>query len=501
MDWWWREFLQKKRINRIYSEWHRKETMKKEISLIIILGALVLISGVCNKKDNGNTIPASVGSVEIWMTKADGAALLAKQTQPVNFTAGLSSAPAIQVDTTVTLQTVDGFGYTLTGSSAYLLNRMGTEARATLLKEFFGSGATDLRVSYLRISMGASDLSPAVFSYDDLPAGQTDPNLARFSLAADTVDLIPVLKEILQINPSIKILGSPWSAPIWMKSNGNSIGGSLLPIYYSAYAQYFVKYIQAMKARGIQIDAITIQNEPEHGGNNPSMLMTASEQTDFVKNHLGPAFRTAAINTKIIVWDHNCDNPNYPITVLNDPAAKAFVDGSAFHLYAGGVGALSGVHAAHPDKNLYFTEQWTGANGSFGGDLIWHIKNVIIGTMRNWSKVALEWNLANDPAFGPHTPGGCTECKGAVTIDGAAYTRNVSYYIIAHASKFVPPGSVCISSNEMSGISQVVFKRPDGKKVMIAVNESNANASFSILYKNQAANLNLPAKSVATYIW
>lgn len=475
------------------------KNLKLVTSLSLIL--FIFIFGVCKKEEKQGTLPVSAGSVEVWMTKADGSILFEKQSPSINFTAGLISSPVIQVDTTVTMQTVDGFGYTLTGSSAYLLNRMGGQARATVLKEFFGKGATELGVSYLRISMGASDLSPSVFSYNDLPAGQTDPSLSQFSLAADTVDLIPVLKEILQLNPSIKIMGSPWSAPVWMKSNGSSIGGSLLPAYYSSYAQYFVKYIQSMKAKGITIDAVTIQNEPEHGGNNPSMLMTALQQADFIKNHLGPAFRAAGITTKIIVWDHNCDNPNYPITIMNDPAAKPFVDGAAFHLYAGNVGALSGVQAAHPDKNLYFTEQWTGANGTFGGDLIWHTKNVIIGTMRNWSRIALEWNLANDPSYGPHTPGGCTECKGAITIDGPTYTRNVSYYIIAQASKLVVPGSVRIGTNDISGLSQVAFQRPDGKKVMIALNEGNNPVTFAIGYKNQTAVHTLPAQSVATYSW
>jgi glucosylceramidase len=474
-------------------------TIKLSTTLLLLI--FIFAFGVCKKAEKENTLPPSAGTVEVWMTKANGTVLFEKQVSSPQFTAGLTSSSVVQVDTTTTMQVVDGFGYTLTGSSAYLLNRMGAPARATVLKEFFGNGTTDLGVSYLRISIGASDLSPTVFSYNDLPAGQTDPSLSQFSLAADTVDLIPVLKEILQLNPSIKIMGSPWSAPVWMKSNGSSIGGSLLPAHYSSYAQYFVKYIQAMKAKGITIDAVTVQNEPEHGGNNPSMLMTATQQADFIKNHLGPAFRAAGITTKIIVWDHNCDNPNYPITIMNDPAAKAFVDGAAFHLYAGNVGALSGVQAAHPDKNLYFTEQWTGANGNFGGDLIWHTKNVIIGTMRNWSRIALEWNLANDPSYGPHTPGGCTECKGAITIDGSAYTRNVSYYIIAQASKFVIPGSVRIATNDISGLSQVAFKRPDGKKVMIALNEGNTPISFAIGYKNQTAVHALPPQSVATYIW
>lgn len=256
-----------------------------------------------------------------------------------------------------------------------------------------------------------------------------------------------------------------------------------------------------MTVKGINLHAITVQNEPQHGGNNPSMVMSALQQADFVKNHLGPAFRTAGITTKIVVWDHNCNNPNYPITIMDDPAAKVFVDGSAFHLYEGEIGAMSGVHAAHPDKNLYFTEQWTGANGSFDGDLKWHVKNVIIGSMRNWSKVALEWNLANDPAYQPHTPGGCSECKGAVTISGSVASRNVSYYIIAHASKFITPGSVRIESTTGTSVSNAVFLRPDGKKVMLLVNENGAAVNVNVKIKDKWAVVNIPANAVVTYIW
>lgn len=296
-------------------------------------------------------------------------------------------------------------------------------------------------------------------------------------------------------------MGTPWSPPTWMKDNGNSIGGKLKPEYYSVYANYFVKYIQAMKAEGITIDAVTIQNEPQHDGNNPSMRMEATEQRDFIKNHLGPAFQTAAINTKIIIWDHNCDNPNYPITILNDPDAKKYIDGSAFHLYAGDINALSTVKAAHADKNLYFTEQWTSSTGDFGGDLKWHLRNVIIGSMRNWSKTALEWNLANDPSFGPHTPGGCTQCKGALTISGSTVTKNVAYYIIAHASKFVPTGSTRISSTHSGNILSVAFKRADGKKVLIVLNDNDNTSSFNIRYNNKLALTSLPGGSVGTYIW
>ncbi|HVF95742.1 MAG TPA: glycoside hydrolase family 30 beta sandwich domain-containing protein, partial [Flavisolibacter sp.] len=390
----------------------------------------------------------------------------------------------------------------LTGGSAEVINTLNASKKGELLQELFGSAATSISVSYLRISIGASDLNATPFTYDDMPAGQTDLTLANFSLAPDMTNLVPLLKEILAINPNIKILATPWSPPVWMKDNNSFIGGSLQLQYQAVYAQYFVKYIQAMKAQGITIDAVTPQNEPLHPGNNPSLLMPATQQTEFIKAHLGPAFQAANITAKIIIYDHNCDKPDYPISILNDPAAKAFINGSAFHLYAGDISALSTVRNAHTDKAIYFTEQYTASNGNFGGDLKWHLKNVIIGSMRNWSRNALEWNLANNSSFGPHTPGGCTTCKGAITIDIAnTFTRNVAYYIIAHASKFVPPGSVRIASTSSGNLQNVAFKTPAGKRVLIVENDGGNGEAFNIRYNGKWTVVSLEAGAVATFIW
>jgi len=476
-----------------------------KILIAVIIGWLCINADCSSKKQpdpppNPPTPPVVTSGITAWITTGDRGNLLQKQSSLISFTAATNTNPTVEVDSTITYQTVDGFGYTLTGGSAYHINRLSAAQKTSLLQELFGSSETSIGVSYLRISIGASDLNAEVFSYDDMPAGQTDVNLTNFNLSKDTVDVIPLLKEILLINPNIKIMGSPWSAPVWMKDNGSSIGGSLQLQYYSVYAQYFVKYIQAMRAKGITIDAITPQNEPQHGGNNPSMVVSATQEADFIKNHLGPAFQAAAISTKIIIWDHNCDNASYPITILNDAAAKQYINGSAFHLYAGNISALSTVHAAHPDKHLYFTEQWTAGSGSFDGDLKWHLRNVIVGSMRNWSRIALEWNLANDGGYNPHTPGGCTECKGALTLDGAV-NRNVSYYIIGHASKFVTPGSVRIESNNVATVFNAAFKTPDGKKVLIVINDGTAASTFNIKYKGQIAIATLAAGAAATYIW
>jgi glucosylceramidase len=479
--------------------------MQRSYFIIPFLSCLVGFNCLCTKSkgnnNNNNNPGTAIPDAEFWLTTSNGVTALEKQSPSLVWGTVANGNSFIDIDTTTVMQTVDGFGYTLTGGSAYLINHMGSVEKSALLNELFGGGASSIGVSYLRVSIGASDLNASVFSYDDMPTGQTDVALSHFSLSQDTVDFIPVLKQILTINPNIKILGSPWSPPVWMKDNGSSIGGGLLPQYYSVYAQYFVKYIQAMQAKGITVDAITIQNEPQYGGNNPSMVMAASQQADFIKNNLGPAFQAAVINTKIIVWDHNCDNPNYPITVLNDAAASQYINGSAFHLYGGDISALSTVHAAFPDKQLYFTEQWTGANETFSDNLKWHLKNVIIGSMRNWSRIALEWNLANDPTYNPHTPGGCTECKGAVTINGSGFTRNVGYYIVAHASKFVPPGSVRIGSNIAGGITNVAFKTPSGKRVVIAVNDGTGNVPFNIRFNGKWITTLLPAGGVGTYIW
>ena len=475
--------------------------------LLVAVVMTAISSFKCKQGTDPGTTPVipptnAVNEVDFWLTKSDETVKLEKQTTILTFGTPVNQYPNIDIDESAVFQSVDGFGYTLTGGSADVISTLNTAKRQELLQELFGAGGNSIGISYLRISIGASDLSAAPFSYDDMPAGQTDTSLANFSLAQDTVNFIPLLKEILAINPNIKILATPWSPPVWMKDNSSFIGGSLKQQYHQVYAQYFVKYIQKMKAEGITIDAITPQNEPLNPANNPSLQMPATQQADFIKNNLGPSLQAAHLTTKIIIYDHNCDKPEYPIAILNDPAAKAFINGSAFHLYAGDISAMSSVQRVHPDKALYFTEQYTSSTGGFGGDLKWHLKNVVIGSMRNWSRTALEWNLANNGAFGPHTPGGCDICKGAITIESnSAFTRNVAYYIIAHASKFVPAGSVRIASTNAGDLNNVTFKTPAGKKVLIVENDGNSAGSFNIKYNGKWVVVSLDAGSVGTFIW
>ncbi|GAB2763276.1 glucosylceramidase [Actinomadura fibrosa] len=436
------------------------------------------------------------------MTRGDQSHKLQKQPGILAFTKTPNSYPSIKVTTSETFQTVEGFGFTLTGGSAEVINTLNSTKKQELLEQLFGNSENAIGISYLRISVGASDLNSSTFSYNDLPAGETDEDLSEFSLEPDMDGVISLLREILEINPNIGIMATPWSPPVWMKDNQSTIGGNLLPQYYDVYANYLVKYVQEMEKLGIEIDALTPQNEPLHAGNNPSMHMTASEQAEFIKNSLGPAFRAAELDTKIIIYDHNADNPGYPIAVLNDAGARQYISGSAFHLYAGDISALSTVHDAYPNKDIYFTEQYTASNGDFGGDLKWHLKNVIIGSMRNWSKTALEWNLANNTSFGPHTEGGCTTCKGAITVtSSSSYLQNVGYYIIAHVSKFVPVGSVRISSNIIGNLQNVAFRTPSGEKVLIVLNDGNSFESFNIEYDGKKVTTGLNQGAVGTFVW
>src|SRR5580692_9116835 len=377
------------------------------------------------------------GSVQVWLTNADKSALFEAQKPLLRFSPAKSEEPTIEIDDQKTFQTVDGFGFALTGGSAQHLAHMDARKRASLLKELFAVDAGNIGISYLRISIGSSDLNDHVFSYDDLPGGGTDPQLAKFSLAPDGQDLIPVLKEILAINPEIQLLGSPWSPPAWMKTNNNPKGGRLRTEDYAVYANYFLKYLQEMRAEGITVGAITIQNEPLNDKNTPSMLMSAEEQALFLKDDLGPAFKVA------------------------------------------------GVHNAFPLKNLYFTEFMAVEPTESGRiSIAKPVVGTFIGALGNWSRNVLLWNLAANSKFEPHTDnGGCPICQGAVTIDSDKVTRNLAYYAMAHFSKFVRPGSVRIASSSPATLPNIAFKAADGKAVLIVVNEGKSRQDFRVQYR------------------
>ena len=471
---------------------------------------------------------ASAQTITGWETSNDRSMLFTQQEETVEFTVNKSERPTyIVVDPARSYQTMEGFGFALTGGSAEHLIKMSPAARHEILQEMFDP-VNGVGFSYIRLTLGASDLNSFVFSYDDMPAGKEDFKLKNFSLAQDLKDVVPVMYEILGINPNITIMSSPWSAPVWMKESGDVRGGRLRKDCYRVYAEYFAKYVKAMAKEGIHIDAVTIQNEPLNSRNTPSMPWDPADQIEFVKDPLGPVFEAEGIDTDIIVFDHNCDRPDYALAIYNDPEAAKYVEGAGFHHYRGDLSAMSYVYEARPDKKIYFTEQMTTERpGSEKIAISSPVKRLIIGITRNWSSNVILWNLAADPLNDPHTDnGGCSMCQGAITIDGDKVTRNIAYYVIAHASKLVPPGSkrifstapgervISIAEDEQHPtfwrtnviekadvLDNVTFLTPQGKIVMIVSNDSWSKRDVSIQYNGKFATLRLAPGSVATYVW
>ena len=379
------------------------------------------------------------------------------------------NVPHLYIDASQSYQTIDGFGFTLTGGSAQHFMEMHPSRRTRLLRELFG----ELNISVMRVSIGASDLDPDPYSLDDV---WMDVDLAHFSMERELRYKIPLLKEMYAINPKIQLMGTPWSAPFWMKDNEYTAGGSLKPEMFAVYARYLVKYLQAMQNEGLPLHSMTIQNEPLNWKNNPSMYMLGPDQGIFIKDHLAPAMAAAGLSTKLIIFDHNLDYPEYAVKLLNDPDLKKLVVGSAFHMYSGTIDSMGYVHWRHPDRDVYFTEQFMPADGNFEGVLMWHAKNIWIGGLNNWAKQVMEWNLSSNPSLTPHTIGGCSNCNGAITIDGNnVQRRNVAYFLMAHASPYILPGSVrigsWISDSETSQhIDHVAVQSPNGETVVLLAN-------------------------------
>ena len=430
------------------------------------------------------------GDVRVIVTSGDRSRLLAEM-DGLQFGETYSTTSTITVNSSETYQEIDGFGFTLTEGSAEVIMSLTSEKQEELLQDLFNP-ETGIGVSVIRLGIGATDLSSYVYSYND---NDGDTDMSEFSLEGpDTQYTIPVLLKALAINPDIKVMATPWSAPEWMKFDNNYLNND----YYSAYALYFVKYLQAMQAYGIDIWAVTPQNEPLNTTNNPSMGMTQEDQYTFVNNYLGPQLESAGFgDVKIICYDHNCDNTEFPIYV----SQSSYVDGSAFHLYAGDISAMTDVYN-RTGKGVYFTEQYTGVGGDFQGDFSWHLRNVVIGGSNNWAKTILEWNLANNSSMGPHTEGGCDTCLGAITVENStSYTKNVAYYIIAQASKFVKPGAVRLGCSSTS-LPATAFKNTDGSYVVICHNENtDYTHTTTITIDGQSFSYEIPAGSAATFVW
>jgi glucosylceramidase len=411
----------------------------------------------------------------------------------------------IVVDGSKKYQQIDGFGASLTDSSAWLLwHKLTAQQRKDTLEKLF-SPTKGIGLSVLRQPMGASDFAIEDYSYDEVLQGETDPELKKFTIDHDRAYIIPILRDAFALNPNLKIIASPWSPPGWMKTSGSMIQGALLPSAYAPLANYFVKFVQAYEASGIPIYGVTMQNEPLNVPNDyPGMGMTASEQAVFLRDHLAPAFRDANVKTKIMIFDHNWDLMEFPIKVLSDSRAAASTAGTAIHCYGGSVSAQTELHNRFPDKDIWLTEcsggEWQ------KGKLLEQQVRLIISATRNWAKSVVLWNLALNQDHEPFL-GGCTSCRGVITVNDAIspaqVTETVDFTALAHASKFVQPGAYRIESNsfEPGTLEDVAFRNPDGSIVLLVLNTANGPTTFNIGWKGVYASYKLGASAVATFRW
>jgi glucosylceramidase len=440
---------------------------------------------------------------EVWVTTGDQHKLLSHEPD-VRFAGVPANVPVIEVADTGGFQEMVGFGASITDASAILINGLPAEQREALLRELFDPDS-GIGFSFTRLTIGASDFSPHHYTFDDMPPGQRDPTLARFSIEPDRANRLPVVRRALAINPSLKVMASPWSAPGWMKTTDRLVKGSLRPDAYDAFAEYLARYVDAYAAEGVPIFALTIQNEPHfEPGNYPGMRLDPPARARFIGQFLGPRLARGGSRTVIFDWDHNWDEPQSPLAVLGDSTARRYVAGVAWHCYGGDVTAQSTVHDSFPSVDTYFTEcsggEWA---PKFGDNLVWNVRTLVIGATRNWARGVLLWNLALDENHGPHL-GGCGDCRGVVTIDSktGAVTRNVEYYALAHASRFVKPGARRIATApNVEGLESVAFRNSDRSTALIVVNTASSDQRFAVRSKGGGFEYALPAGAVATLRW
>lgn len=489
------------------------------VSATTTIQAIAVASGYTNSAvaSGAYTISTPGPTVSVYLTTHDKSQLLAAQPN-VTFasTSADASTNTVVVDSTQQYQTVDGFGAAFTDSSAYLLNEVAQKSQLPgVMSDLFTRNGNGIGLSFMRNPIGGSDLARSVYSFDDMPVGQTDPTLQNFSIAHDQADIIPIIQQAKSLNPQMKLMATPWSPPGWMKdpssmSPVSMLGGTLLmtSTNETAFANYLVKYLQAYAAAGISFDYITLQNEPLNITTGyPSMGMSDNVQLALLQNYVLPAFAANNITTKVLVYDHNWDTPSYPQYVLSGLSAQQAqqVAGIAWHGYGGVPGAQQLVQNQFPAMGAWMTELSGGTwvSDQFTSDFLG-----ITLVLRNAAKAYVKWGLALNENLGPDLTqnaglGGCNTCTPIVTVNSQTgdVTKTTEYYTLGQYSKFVLPGAVRIYSSNTPAIASVAFTNPDGSTALVAYNSSTSSQPFQVQWGGYSFSYTLPAQSAATFTW
>lgn len=471
--------------------------------------AIAVATGYSNSSVASGTYLIAGPTVNVTLSTHDQSSLLA--TQPTTlFTLTTSGSNKILVDETLTYQPIDGFGAAFTDSANWLLYTQAQPAQYTsIMNDLFTRNGNGIGLSFMRIPMGASDIARSVYSFDDMPSGQSDPSLANFSITHDQAYIIPVIQQAVSLNPNLKLMANPWSPPGWMKTTDSMNGGTLLSTDYTPFANYFVDYLKAYSAVGININYISLQNEPLYTPTNyPGMGMDANTQLTVLRDYVLPALASNNLSTQVLVYDHNWDTPSYPETVLSDPtiAASSLVAGTAWHGYAGTPGAQQTVQNIFPSKGTWETEHSGGTwvTDQFTSDFV-----EITQVMRNSARAYVKWSLALDQTLGPNLGelnqgyGGCTTCTPIVTVNSTsgAVTKNIEFYTLGQYSKFILPGAERIYSSNANDIVSSAYLNPDGSKTLVCFNNASSSTTFQVQWGTENFSYALPALGAVTFTW
>jgi glucosylceramidase len=450
-------------------------------------------------------LPSPAQTVKIVRTTSDLSSTLAPQPS-ARFTSGAATSPlTIAVDDKTRFQVMDGFGASLTDGSAWLLHdRLTPATRKQVMTRLF-SPSHGIGLSFLRQPIASTDLSRDHYSFDDMPAGEQDPEMKHFSTKHDDSYVFPIIRDALKLNPAITVMATPWSPPAWMKTKPTMNGGALRDDAMPAYAAYLVRSVQAFKAAGVPVKFLTVQNEPLNETKDyPGTLMQASQAKRLIGDYLGPDLKRAGLNTQVLAYDHNWDHPEYPLEVLDYPAANPFVAGSALHCYGGNVAAQTAIHDRYPAKGVWMTE-CSGGTWQKESPLL-TTAHLLIESTRNWAKAVVLWGVALDTEHNPHA-GGCGTCRGLVTVDlkqtPATVTYTGDFYGLGHASQFVRPGATRIDSSDLGrdSLETVAFQNTDGSIALLVLNNKAEAASFDISFHGRTLHASLLPGSLATYSW
>ncbi len=469
-------------------------TRRPALSALAAAGALALGPALLGL---GTAAPARAAAptAQVWVTTADGASALAPRGD-IPFTSGREETD-IAVDPGRRFQRFTGAGASVTEASAHLISSLPQGERDALMESLFSRDGDGIGLNYLRQPLGSTDFNAGSFyTYEDVPG--------QFGIDRDRQEIIPVLRQALEINPDIRFMGSPWSPPAWMKTGGSLNGGGLDPAHHGDYADYLVSAIEAYAAEGIELADLTVQNEPLFATSYPSTDMPAQEQAAFLRV-LDGALDEAGLDTDLYSYDHNWDRPDYPLEVFAATQGIDRVQGAAFHCYGGQPEAQQQIVDA--GKRVFFTE-CSGTDSAdpastFADTLRWHSENLVVRNMRHGGETTVLWNLALDENGGPHQ-GHCQErCNGVVEIDGTDVTRGAEYYVLGHLTRFVDAGAVRLGSTSegSGGVQNVVFENPDGSRAAYVTNAASVDRAFSITEGGNSLSYTLPAGAVATFTW